>query len=148
MLTLIVPKCHRDTLEVLLVFLKWVSSFADDIGTRSNLANLANVIGPSVLFPDDRVQMRGFDSKGGTISTLKRYDSGIRAVTELLENQDQFLVVPEEFLPLLQDQEFFAGSLELSSKDFLKQCETYMRIKFGAAGSVRIRGTVAERLRQ
>ncbi|KAN0105107.1 RhoGAP domain containing protein [Russula decolorans] len=49
MLTLIMPKSHRDTLEVLLVFLKWVASFAhslDDTGSKMDLLNLATVIGP------------------------------------------------------------------------------------------------------
>jgi len=145
MLTLILPKCHRDTLEVLLVFLKWLSSFGnvqDDVGT---LSHLAREIGPSVLFAVNWVHIPGFDSGG----VSKKYDSGTRVLTKLLENQDQFFTVPEEFLPLLHDQDFFASSMELSSKDFLKQCETYMRIKFGgpATGSVRIRGTMAERLR-
>ena len=143
MLTLILPKCHRDMLRVLLVFLKRVSSFA---GTWPNLANLMNVIGLSVLFPDDWVHLCSFDLKGRMNSTGSHTSSiypphspsGFR---ELLKNLDQFLTVPEEFLPLLQDQDLFASSLELSSKDFMKQCETYMRIKFGgpAAGSVRIR---------
>ncbi|KAN0134788.1 hypothetical protein V8E53_007573 [Lactarius tabidus] len=149
MLTLILPKCHRDTLEVLLVFLKRVSSSAtarDDTATDSYLSNLAGVIGPSVLFSGNWVQMSR--STGGGV--LKKYDAGTRVMTELLENQDQFFTVPEEFSPLLHDQEFFAGSMELSSKDFLKQCETYMRIKFGgpAAGNVRILGKKAERVRR
>jgi hypothetical protein len=48
------------------------------LGPESNLANLASVIGPSVLFPDDRDQMRGFDSKGGTISreSLRLWNQG------------------------------------------------------------------------
>jgi hypothetical protein len=149
MLTLILPKCHRDTLEVLLVFLKRVSSSAtarDDTATDSYLSNLAGVIGPSVLFSGNWVQMSR--STGGGV--LKKYDAGTRVMTELLENQDQFFTVPEEFSPLLHDQEFFAGSMELSSKDFLKQCETYMRIKFGgpAAGNVRILGKRAETVRR
>ncbi|KAH9014744.1 RhoGAP-domain-containing protein [Lactarius hengduanensis] len=153
MLTLILPKCHRDTLEVLLVFLKWLSSSGnaqDNVGTQLYLSHVASEIGPSVLFAGNWVD---FDSKRRPISTgsgvLKKYDSGTRVLTKLLENQDQFFTVPEEFLPLLHDQEFFASSMELSSRDFLKQCETYMRIKFGgpAADSVRIRGTLAEKVR-
>ena len=149
MLTLILPKCHRDTLEVLLGFLKRVSSFAtvrDDIGADSYLSNLAGVIGPNVLFSGNWVHL----SRSTDGGILKRWDAGTRVMTELLENQDQFFTVPEEFSPLLHDQEFFAGSMELSSKNFLKQCETYMRIKFGgpAAGSIRIRGKRAERLRR
>ncbi|KAH9055706.1 RhoGAP-domain-containing protein [Lactarius vividus] len=146
MLTLILPKCHRDTLEVLLVFLKRLSSSGnaqDDVGSRSYLSHVASEIGPSVLFAGNWVE---FATEGGG---LKKYDSGTRVLTKLLENQDEFFTVPEEFLPLLDDQEFFTSNMELSSRDFLRQCETYMRIKFGGppADSVRIRGTLAERVR-
>ena len=120
MLTLIMPKSHRDTLEVLLVFLKWVASFAhslDDTGSKMDLPNLATVIGPSILFTPGRDP--AFESSFGVI----------RVVTELLENQDEIFVVPEDFLPLIHDQEYFAHSVELPSKDLMKKCEAYMRHK-------------------
>ncbi|KAH8976622.1 RhoGAP-domain-containing protein [Lactarius hatsudake] len=117
-LTLILPKSHRDTLEVLLVFLKWVASFAhsiDDTGSKMDLPNLATVIGPSILFSTR--QDPAFESSPGVI----------RVVTELLENQDEFFTVPEDFLPLIHDQEYFFHSMELPGKDFMKKCEVYMR---------------------
>ncbi|KAI9440649.1 hypothetical protein H4582DRAFT_2212181 [Lactarius indigo] len=117
-LTLILPKSHRDTLEVLLVFLKWVASFAhslDDTGSKMDLPNLATVIGPSILFSAGRDP--AFESSFGVI----------RVVTELLENQDEFFTVPEDFLPLIHDQEYFAHSMELPGKDFMKKCDVYMR---------------------
>ncbi|KAH9032333.1 RhoGAP-domain-containing protein [Lactarius hengduanensis] len=117
-LTLILPKSHRDTLEVLLVFLKWVASFAhslDDTGSKMDLPNLATVIGPSILFSAGRDP--AFESSFGVI----------RVVTELLENQDEFFTVPEDFLPLIHDQDYFAHSMELPGKDFMKKCEVYMR---------------------
>jgi RhoGAP domain len=118
MLTLILPKSHRDTLEVLLVFIKWVASFAhslDDTGSKMDLPNLATVIGPSILFSAGRDS--AFDSSLGVI----------KVVTELLENQDEIFTVPEDFLPLIHDQEHFAHSMELPSKDFMRKCEAYMR---------------------
>lgn len=120
MLTLIMPKSHRDTLEVLLVFLKWVASFAhslDDTGSKMDLPNLATVIGPSILFTPGRDP--AFESSFGVI----------RVVTELLENQDEIFVIPEDFLALVHDQEYFAHSMELPSKDLMKKCEAYMRHK-------------------
>ncbi|KAI9464264.1 hypothetical protein F5148DRAFT_187508 [Russula earlei] len=119
-LTLILPKSHRDTLEVLLVFLKWVASFAhslDDTGSKMDLSNLATVIGPSILFSAGRDP--AFESSFGVI----------RVVTELLENQDEFLTVPEDFLPLVHDQDHFVHSMDMPSKDFMKKCEAYMRHK-------------------
>ena len=82
-----------------------------------DLPNLATVIGPSILFSAGRDP--AFEFSFGVI----------RVVTELLENQDEFFTVPEDFLPLVHDQEHFAHSMELPSKDLMKKCETYMRQK-------------------
>lgn len=107
-------------MEVLFVFLKWVASFAHldaETGSKMDLGNLATVICPSILYARGRDAMR--DETFG----------GLRVMTSLLENQDEFFTVPEEFLPILHDQEYFASSLELPSKEFMKKCDTYMRIK-------------------
>ncbi|EIN06077.1 RhoGAP-domain-containing protein [Punctularia strigosozonata HHB-11173 SS5] len=120
MINLLLPKVHRDTMEVLFVFLKWVASFAhtdDETGSKMDLPNLATVICPSILYSRGRDGVR--DESFG----------GIRVVTALLENQDQFYLVPEEFLPILHDQEYFANSLDLPAKEFMKKCGTYMRVK-------------------
>ncbi|KAF8552406.1 RhoGAP-domain-containing protein [Imleria badia] len=122
MVSLLLPKSHRDTMEVLFVFLKWVASFAhmdESTGSKMDLPNLATVICPSILYSRGRDAVR--DESFGAI----------RVVTSLLENQDEFYTVPEEFLPILHDQEYFSNTLELPSKDFLKKCDTYMRLKAG-----------------
>lgn len=109
-------------MEVLFVFLKWVASFAhmdESTGSKMDLPNLATVICPSILYSRGRDAVR--DESFGAI----------RVVTSLLENQDEFYTVPEEFLHILHDQEYFSNSLELPSKEFLKKCDTYMRLKSG-----------------
>lgn len=120
MVSLLLPKCHRDTMEVLFVFLKWVASFAhmdESTGSKMDLQNLATVICPSILYSRSRDAVR--DESFGAI----------RVVTSLLENQDEFYTIPEEFIPILRDQDYFANSMDLPSKEFMKKCETYMRIK-------------------
>lgn len=120
MVSLILPKAHRETLEVLSVFLKWVASFAHldtETGSKMDLQNLATVICPSILYSRGRDAVR--DESFGAI----------RVVTALLENQDELYCVPQEFLSILQDQDYFVNSLDLPSKEFLKKCETYMRLK-------------------
>ena len=82
-----------------------------------DLQNLATVICPSILYSRGKDGIR--DESFGAI----------RVVTSLLENQDEFFCVPEEFLPILHDQEYFQSSMELPSKDFLKKCDTYARLK-------------------
>ena len=122
MVSLLLPKSHRDTMEVLFVFLKWVASFAhmdESTGSKMDLPNLATVICPSILYSRGRDAVR--DESFGAI----------KVVTSLLENQDEFYTVPEEFLPILHDQEYFSNTFELPSKDFLKKCDTYMRLKAG-----------------
>lgn len=107
-------------MEILFVFLKWVASFAHmdaETGSKMDLGNLATVICPSILYARGRDAMRD--------ETF----SGLRVITTLLENQDEIFTVPEEFLPILHDQEYFANSLDLPSKEFLKKCDTYMRLK-------------------
>src|SRR5262245_34047236 len=120
MVSLILPKSHRDTMEVLFVFLKWVASFAhmdEETGSKMDLGNLATVICPSILYSRGRDAVR--DDQFGAI----------RVITALLELQDEFFTVPDEFLPILRDQDYFSASLDLPSKDFMKKCDTYMRLK-------------------
>jgi hypothetical protein len=120
MISIILPKSHRDTMEVLFFFLKWVASFAhldEETGSKMDLGNLATVICPSILYSRGRDAVR--DDQFGAI----------RVVTALLEQQDEFYTVPTEFLSILRDQEYFSNSMELPGKEFLKKCETYMRLK-------------------
>lgn len=120
LISLILPKSHRDTMEVLFVFLKWVASFAHmdaETGSKMDLGNLATVICPSILY-----------ARGSNVMRDETFGS-LRVVTALLENQDDYFTVPEEFLPILQDQEYFANSLDLPGKEFMKKCDTYMRLK-------------------
>ncbi|CAA7267418.1 unnamed protein product [Cyclocybe aegerita] len=120
LISLLLPKSHRDTMEVLFVFLKWVASFAHmdaETGSKMDLGNLATVIAPSIIYA------RGRDA------ARDETFSGVRVITSLLEDQDEYFTVPAEFLSILHDQEYFANSLDLPSKEFMKKCDTYMRLK-------------------
>jgi hypothetical protein len=53
----LLPKCHRDALEILFCFLKWAGSFHqvdDESGSKMDIKNLATVIAPNILFPNDK----------------------------------------------------------------------------------------------
>jgi RhoGAP domain len=120
MVSLLLPKCNRDTLEVISVFLKWVASFAhmdEETGSKMDLQNLATVICPSILYSRGRDPAR--DESFGAI----------RVVSYFLENQDVYYTVPEEFLPILHDQDYFISAMDLPTKDFVKKCEMYLRLK-------------------
>jgi hypothetical protein len=48
----LLPKVHRDTMEILFTFLKWVSSFHtvdEESGSKMDIHNLATVIAPNIL---------------------------------------------------------------------------------------------------
>lgn len=48
----LLPKSHRDSLEILFSFLKWAGSFHqldDDVGSKMDIRNLATVIAPNIL---------------------------------------------------------------------------------------------------
>jgi hypothetical protein len=92
-----------------------------------DLGNLATVICPSILYARGRDAIR--DETFGAL----------RVVTALLENQDDYFTVPEEFLSILQDQEYFSNSLDLPGKEFMKKCDTYMRLK-GSNGGTSLNG--------
>lgn len=84
------PKYHRDTMEVLFVFLKWVASFShvdEETGSKMDLQNLATVICPNILYAK------------GKDPTRDETSSAIRVVNELLEYQDEFWVVSTEGPP-------------------------------------------------
>ena len=54
----LLPKCHRDCLEVLFFFLKWAGSFHqvdDESGSKMDIRNIATVIAPNILFVNSKI---------------------------------------------------------------------------------------------
>ncbi|KAI7870235.1 hypothetical protein BDF14DRAFT_1776310 [Spinellus fusiger] len=115
------PRCNRDTLEVLFLFLRWVASFSHvttDVGSRMDIPNLARVIAPNILTTDSKDPVKD-DSF-----------SAIRVVEILLESYEDFCLVPEELESFLQDPSLNdAKTMEISSRDFLKKVEQLMKQK-------------------
>lgn len=111
----LLPRCNRDMMEILFVFLKWVASFShvdEETGSKMDLENLATVITPSILY-----------SKTGEPGPAESFKS-IKAVSQLLYCQDEFYTVPDELLPYLDPNivDFFEKNPELPPKDMLKTC--------------------------
>lgn len=127
LVTILLPKAHRDTLEVLFVFLKWVASFShvdEETGSKMDLQNLALVLGPNILYA------KSADPAKDELFLANR------AILCLLENQDDFWLVPPELEAVLQDRELLNASAELTSRDILKRCEKYAkRAKTFGSGS-------------
>ncbi|KAL1919216.1 uncharacterized protein VTP21DRAFT_1908 [Calcarisporiella thermophila] len=110
----LLPKVHRDTMEVLFLFLKWVATFShvdEESGSKMDLQNLATVITPNILY-----------AKGKDPTKDESFLS-IEAVYQLLKYQDEFSTVPEELVEILHEQDFVEGSAELTTKDILRRYE-------------------------
>lgn len=53
----LLPKVHRDTMEVLFAFLTWVSSFStvdEESGSKMDIHNIATVIAPNILYSNGK----------------------------------------------------------------------------------------------
>ena len=53
----LLPKSHRDSLEVLFSFLNWVASFShvdEESGSKMDAHNIATVITPNILAPNTK----------------------------------------------------------------------------------------------
>lgn len=81
----LLPKSHRDSLEILFSFLVWASSFSqvdDETGSKMDTHNLATVITPNIL--KEKTEKGGMDES----SFL-----AIEAVNSLIEYNDQMCEV-------------------------------------------------------
>jgi hypothetical protein len=106
----LLPKAHRDTMEVLFCFLNWVSSFHtvdEESGNKMDTWNIATVMAPNLLRESNDKEMRNVDQ------------GAVKVVFDLIENNDEFCEVPEEIVEMLEDD----SSPELTPKEIMRQWE-------------------------
>ncbi|KJZ76622.1 hypothetical protein HIM_03958 [Hirsutella minnesotensis 3608] len=109
----LLPKSHRDCLEVLFTFLKWAGSFHqldDEVGSKMDIRNLATVIAPNILTNPNKALV--LDSEAIFV---------IDAVEILITNIEEMCQVPDELLTLLNDPYLFSNSGEITTKEILKR---------------------------
>ncbi|KAI8069153.1 hypothetical protein BC940DRAFT_332450 [Gongronella butleri] len=114
----LLPKPNRDTMEVLFLFIKWVSSFAhleNDAGNKMDLNNMATMIAPNLLYPKSKDA-----AKDESIYV-------ICAIYVLLQHQEEFATVPEDFVPLLETISYGEVDMDLNVRQLLKKCEMAMK---------------------
>lgn len=83
----LLPKCHRDSVEILFSFLNWVASFShidEESGSKMDIHNLATVITPNILYAKNK------DGKDGGEDT---YFLAIEAIHTLIEYNEQMCEV-------------------------------------------------------
>ncbi|ERT02888.1 hypothetical protein HMPREF1624_01191 [Sporothrix schenckii ATCC 58251] len=109
----LLPKCHRDCLEVLFFFLKWAGSFHqvdDESGSKMDIRNIATVIAPNILFVNSKTPALDSDPM-----------FAIDAVTMLITYIEEMCLVPDELVDVLNDPSLFNNNGEITTKEILKR---------------------------
>ncbi|KAF2187118.1 rho-type GTPase-activating protein-like protein [Zopfia rhizophila CBS 207.26] len=110
----LLPKAHRDTMEVLFCFLNWVSSFHtvdEETGNKMDTWNLATVMAPNILRESNEKEMKAVDQ------------GAVKVVFDLIENNEMFCEVPAQIVELLNDD----SSPELTTKEIMRQWEQHAK---------------------
>ncbi|KAI0124681.1 rho-type GTPase-activating protein 1 [Xylariales sp. AK1849] len=109
----LLPQIHRDSLEVLFSFLKWVATFHqvdEDTGSRMDVHNLARVMAPNVLYCSTR-------SPSFSDETM----TAVACVEELIQFNEEMCMVPDELMDILGDSNLFSSSGDITTKEILKR---------------------------
>ncbi|KAL2891858.1 Rho-type GTPase-activating protein 1 [Ceratocystis lukuohia] len=110
----LLPKCHRDSLEILFYFLKWAGTFHqidEESGSKMDVKNLATVIAPNILFANDRAL--ALDSEPMF---------AVEAVEVMINNLEEMCMLPDYLVSILNDQSLFnSNNSDLTTKDILKR---------------------------
>ena len=108
----LVPKSHRDCMEILFAFLNWTASFSqvdEESGSKMDTHNLATVIAPNILYADPKT--------GAPDESFL----AIEAINMLLEYNDSMCKVPEDIQSVLNDTDLFSSMPEVTTKEILKR---------------------------
>ncbi|KAF2674158.1 RhoGAP-domain-containing protein [Microthyrium microscopicum] len=125
----LLPKVHRDTMEVLFTFLNWTSSFHtvdEESGSKMDIHNLATVIAPNILYSTKNPEVE---------STFL----AVEAVHTLIEYNTSMCEVPEEIVSVLNDPSLFENNTDLTTKELLKRFGDIGRFPAGGMPSPGIR---------
>lgn len=86
----LLPKPHRDTMEVLFCFLNWAASFSmvdEESGSKMDVHNLATVIAPNILFPNTKTDsMEDSFLAIEAVHTLIEYNEVMSEVSKMSSN--------------------------------------------------------------
>lgn len=95
----LMPKSHRDTMEVLFSFLKWTASFSqvdEESGSKMDIHNLATVMAPNLLYAKEKAA----NGKQPIVPQVDDSFLAIEAVNTLIEYNDYFCQVCPFVTPL------------------------------------------------
>ncbi|ESZ90538.1 hypothetical protein SBOR_9087 [Sclerotinia borealis F-4128] len=107
----LLPKVHRDCLEILCSFFNWVASFHqvdEESGSKMDTHNLATVIAPNIIYTNAK-------------SPVDDNFLAIEVVHTLIECNEQMCEVPEDLQSILNDPTLFNNTSEITTKEILKR---------------------------
>ncbi|KAH8674624.1 hypothetical protein BGZ60DRAFT_275519 [Tricladium varicosporioides] len=107
----LLPKAHRDCLEILCSFFNWVASFHqvdEESGSKMDTHNLATVIAPNILFTNAK-------------TPVDDNFLAIEVVHTLIECNEQMCEVPEDLQSILSDPLVFNNPSDITTKEILKR---------------------------
>ncbi|TVY48650.1 Rho-type GTPase-activating protein [Lachnellula occidentalis] len=107
----LLPKAHRDLLEILCSFFNWVASFHqvdEESGSKMDTHNLATVIAPNILYTNAK-------------TPVDDNFLAIEVVHTLIECNEQMCEVPEDLLSILGDPTLFNNTSDITTKEILKR---------------------------
>ncbi|KAI5970570.1 rga1 [Candida margitis] len=118
----LLPRDHRNLLEVLLYFFSWVASFSEvdkDTGSKMDAHNLATVLAPNILISKQ--------TQGQNEQTGDAYFLAIEVVNQLIEQHEELSIIPSELMKIFNACGFDGVEKDLSSKDILNQIERVLK---------------------
>ncbi|KAI1622667.1 paxillin [Exophiala viscosa] len=116
----LMPKSHRDTMEVLFSFLKWTASFSqvdEESGSKMDIHNLATVVAPNILYAKEKAP----NARQPAVPQVDDSFLAIEAVNTLIEYNDYFCQVPEDLQSILTDSSLHVGPVEITTKEILSR---------------------------
>lgn len=116
------PRSHRNLVEVLLYFFNWVASFAEideETGSKMDVHNLATVISPNILYPR---------TSGDQQAPLgDAYFLAIEVVNQLIEIHEDLSTVPPDLIAFYEKCGFSAKTEVPSSKEITQKVEKALK---------------------
>lgn len=101
----LLPKAHRDCLEILCSFFNWVASFHqidEESGSKMDTHNLATVIAPNILFTNAK-------------TPVDDNFLAIEVVHTLIECNEQMCEIPEDLQSIMNDPTLFNNTTDLTT---------------------------------
>lgn len=136
------PRSHRNLVEVLLYFFSWVASFSEideETGSKMDIHNLATVIAPNILISKQSSNSSsGNSSNSGTNNSDSQQASGdnyflaIEVVNQLIEQHEEFSIIPLDILEFYEKcgfDKFDSTKKEITTRDVMIKIDKELKEK-------------------